>query len=203
MPRRRGISDDDRRLWRQVTDTVLPIHATDAPAGEDLDAPQPELVPLPRVSRSPRAAAVSDASPEVSGGGDPNAERRSSQRLLPLLPGDLHDMDRRTAQRFRGGRLPIAARLDLHGLPAATAQGAFERFIATHHAKGHRCVLVITGKGQRSGIDGGVLKRELPHWLNLPHIRRLVLATTPAQPKDGGSGAMYILLKRDRSGAAD
>lgn len=201
MARRRGISDDDRRIWQQVTGTVTPLHTTPTASAQDSSTRQaPDTtaahaapVGLPQLGFTPDAivsAALSGAA--------------ASSRSLPALPPDalqvgaLHVMDKRTAARLKGGRMMIAARIDLHGMPAVAAQTAFERFIISSHARGHRCVLVITGKGQRSGTDGGVLKRELPRWLNLPQIRPLVLATTPAQPKDGGAGAMYVLLRRER-----
>ena len=206
MARRRGISDDDRRIWQQVTETVTPLHETlFAPAQDgspqhapDTTAAKARVTAQPAPAGLPQLGFTPDAivSASLSGAAIP--------RSLPALPPDvlqvgaLHMMDRRTAERLKGGRMIIAARIDLHGMPAVAAQAAFERFIISSHARGHRCVLVITGKGQRSGTDGGVLKRELPRWLNLPQIRPLVLATTPAQPKDGGAGAMYVLLRRER-----
>ena len=60
-----------------------------------------------------------------------------------------------------------------------------------------RCVLVITGRG-RVSEDGGVLRTEVPRWLNQPPNRARVLAITEAQPKHGGHGALYVLLKKGR-----
>ena len=67
---------------------------------------------------------------------------------------------------------------------------------ATMKAAGKRCVLVITGKG--AGREGGVMRQNLPHWLNLPANRARLVAFAPAQPKYGGHGAYYLLLKRRR-----
>lgn len=112
-----------------------------------------------------------------------------------LEPGVLSDMDRATAEKFRRGRLGIDARVDLHGLNQEQAQAQLARFIAMSHNQGHRCLIVVTGKGDpRKG--GGVLKRNVPMWLNLPENRSKILAVTNAQPKDGGGGALYILLRR-------
>ena len=61
---------------------------------------------------------------------------------------------------------------------------------------GLRTVLLITGKGRG---DGGVLRRELPRWLNQPRNRERIVAVTPARPKDGGEGAFYLRLKRVRA----
>ena len=54
-------------------------------------------------------------------------------------------------------------------------------------------MLVITGHGR---ISGGVLKDAVPRWLNEPELRRHVLAIAPAQPRDGGAGALYLLLRK-------
>jgi DNA-nicking Smr family endonuclease len=61
-------------------------------------------------------------------------------------------------------------------------------------------VLVITGRGsgkERQG--GGVLKSAVPRWLDEPAFRSHVLAIATAQPRDGGSGALYVMLRRTRS----
>ena len=80
-----------------------------------------------------------------------------------------------------------------------TQAAAVERlaeFIARSEAAGKRCVLVITGKGLASG---GVLRDQVPRWLNLPPNRARVLAFDYAQQQHGGSGALYVLLKRRRA----
>ena len=63
--------------------------------------------------------------------------------------------------------------------------------------EGRRCVIVITGRG-RVSEGGGVLRREVPGWLNSPRVRPIVLAISLATPRDGGPGAMYVLLRRLR-----
>lgn len=193
MTRRRGLSDDDRDAWRHVTHTVRRFSGAESPQGSADPATVAGTATPVRIPARPGGLPAQSPPEPVT----PTSTPDTSQPLL--APGDLHMMDRRTATRLRRGQLPLAARLDLHGLPAPAAQAAFERFIRHHHARGDRCVLVITGKGQRSGTDGGVLKRELPHWINLPHLRPLILATTPAQPKDGDAGAMYVMLRRERA----
>ena len=69
--------------------------------------------------------------------------------------------------------------------------------------RNHRCVLIITGKGVRKDDDPwyeskGVIKEALPSWLNHPDIRPFILSISYAKQEDGGSGAMYVLLKRQR-----
>ena len=112
-----------------------------------------------------------------------------------LSHGTSEGLDRRQDARLRKGQLPIEGRLDLHGLHLGPAQRAVDRFLLAAQGQGKRCVLVITGKGRD---DKGALRREVPLWLNRPEIRPVVVSFTHAQPKDGGQGALYILLKRRR-----
>ena len=66
------------------------------------------------------------------------------------------------------------------------------------HASGHRCVLIVSGKGKGYGDDGdmGIIKSQMATWLS--HHPK-VLAFHSAIPRDGGSGAIYVYLKRDRT----
>ncbi|MCG8543201.1 MAG: Smr/MutS family protein, partial [Alphaproteobacteria bacterium] len=115
----------------------------------------------------------------------------------PLSHGSAPGVDKRTADNLRRGRMAIEARIDLHGLTQDEAHRALTAFVDGQQAAGRRCVLVVTGKGAwRAG--GGVLREAVPRWLNEPALRRKVLSFSYAQPKDGGEGALYILLRRLR-----
>lgn len=105
-------------------------------------------------------------------------------------------IDRRTLTRIKRGELAIEARLDLHGLTQEAAHRALARFIATSAGGGARLALVITGKG-RGGE--GILRAAVPRWLAEPALRARILAVTPAAANHGGSGALYVLLRRSRS----
>ena len=106
-------------------------------------------------------------------------------------------MDRRQAQRLKRGQLPVDSQLDLHGLTLERAHVALSTFIRSAHARGARLVVVVTGKGNLKR-GGGRIRNEAPHWLNQPDLRSLVVAVTEARGRDGGSGALYVLLKRKR-----
>lgn len=106
-------------------------------------------------------------------------------------------IDRANAERLKRGLHPIEGRLDLHGMTQAEAHRALAGFIHQARAAGQRCVLVITGRG--FGPTGpGILKLAVPRWLEEQGLRRHVLAIAPAQARDGGAGALYLLLRRDR-----
>ena len=107
-------------------------------------------------------------------------------------------LDRRTDERLRKGQMKIEGRLDLHGLNQGEAHEALQAFIKRAHRAGKRCVLIITGKGARSPEAGGVLRRRVPGWLATPPLNALILKTYVAKPKDGGDGALYVLLRRQR-----
>jgi DNA-nicking Smr family endonuclease len=107
------------------------------------------------------------------------------------------DLDRANAERLKRGGYPIEARLDLHGLTQAEAHRQLIEFIEGCYEAGRRCVLVVTGRGL--GPDGpGVLKSAVPRWLAQTGLRHRLLAVATAQPRHGGAGALYVLLRRRR-----
>ena len=103
-------------------------------------------------------------------------------------------LDRASWTRLRTGKLLPERTLDLHGRTAQHAFMALQAFLLRAHAERVRCVEVITGRG--SGEQGGVIRRELPLWLNLPQLRPLVLAVT--HPHAANLGAVRLLLRRTR-----
>ena len=93
----------------------------------------------------------------------------------------------------------------------AEAHPALDAFLAGAQSSGKRCVLVVTGKGGVRGVDTetglerptGVLKDMVPRWLNQPPNRGRVVAISEAQPKDGGTGALYVRVKKKRTNKGD
>ena len=131
---------------------------------------------------------------------DPAAE--PDLDVVEVRRGRAPGIDRRTAERMRRGQLAIEARVDLHGMTRAEARNVLDEFLARAWSDGRRSVLIITGKGQRSERGAGVLRDAVPQWLREGPNRTRVLGLSPAQPKDGGEGAFYVLLRRRRSGGA-
>ena len=158
-------------------------------------------------------AAEAPASPAQRTVVPAHAQRGQSQRAQPQRPRPNGPapapaaLDRHAARAIRRRRLVPEDRLDLHGMTQTAAHAALHRFLREAHARGLRCVAVITGKGVRvsdSGTDAdpftrretGVLRRALPLWLDNPELAALVIGSEPAPPRDGGDGARYVLLRR-------
>ncbi|MGF1453996.1 MAG: Smr/MutS family protein [Alphaproteobacteria bacterium] len=137
---------------------------------------------------------------------------RSQDRGSGTPASAFNGLDAATARRVRRGRLSVDGRIDLHGMRQDEAHGALNRFIMAANARGWRCVLVITGKGDRArredmeavfmarrGQGEGVLKRMVPLWLGQEPLRSRIYSVQAAHQRDGGSGALYIFLKRGRT----
>ncbi len=128
---------------------------------------------------------------------EPAVTPPAAAALPELAPGAAPGVDRRTAERLRRGQFAVDALLDLHGHIQEEAHRALIAFIDAAWQRRVRCILVITGKGRR-GEGAGVLRAAVPRWLNAEPVRARVLAFAPAQAKDGGAGALYVLLRRQR-----
>jgi len=160
--------------------------------------------PLRRQRQAAKKAAA--ASPPAETKPPPPAKRALPLPApLPPLPrpppnlalGRAAGVDKRLAERLKRGQLPIEGMLDLHGLTQEEAHRQLDGFLAHAAHAGRRCVLVITGKGVWRE-ESGILKEMVPRWLNEAPNRGRVLAIAAAQPRHGGSGALYVLLKRRR-----
>lgn len=205
MTRRpRRLTEEDRALWDRVRSTARPLHperhdpAIDVGAEPAATPPEaPREPPVERGSQRPGRRVGSDAGHDW---------RAGDTRPAPVgrpEPG----LDRRTAERLRRGTRAPDARIDLHGLSVARAHARLDGFIAGALRSGHRCVLVITGKGGRAGMhdeapfmrpESGVLRQAAPRWLlSGPHSARIV-GIYEAHLRHGGAGAFYVYLKKGR-----
>lgn len=113
-----------------------------------------------------------------------------------FIEGKVQGLDERIARKLRRGDYSVQAHLDLHGMLKAEAKSSLERFIDESRIKGLRCVLVVHGRGLHSKDQIPVLKEGVQAWLSRGRISRQVLAFATALPKDGGAGAVYVLLRR-------
>jgi DNA-nicking Smr family endonuclease len=180
-PRRpRVLSAEERRLWAHVARGVTPMRGRFLPP-----EPEPATEPAPA---PPRPAAETPPSP-------PPPPRPAVPPLAPV--------ERQTLAALRRGRRKVDVVIDLHGMRQAEAHDTLLAFLRRSQAAGHTVVLVITGKGGAGSGDAvleerGVLRRVVPHWLRLADTRPLVLGFDEASPQHGGSGALYVRLRRRR-----
>jgi DNA-nicking Smr family endonuclease len=124
---------------------------------------------------------------------------------VPKRPPPLAPLEKRLRQRLARGSEAIDRRIDLHGLTQSDAHRALSRFLHSAQAGGAKTVLVVTGKGARSAdgdllAERGVLRRLVPQWLAQPENREIVLAFETAHAAHGGTGALYVRLRRARPG---
>jgi DNA-nicking Smr family endonuclease len=169
---RRDLSDDDRILWNLVARSARPLKGKAAVEIPDVIEPKP----------TPAAAPVN--------GVPAPAAKPKPQHVA-------HSLDDQTLHKLKKGRLPIEGRVDLHGMTQDEAYSLLLTFLHRAHAGGIRYVLIITGKGSSSGGDG-ILRRAVPAWLSTPAFRHLVSSHDHAARNHGGSGALYVRLRRTR-----
>jgi DNA-nicking Smr family endonuclease len=113
-----------------------------------------------------------------------------------FIEGHLPSLDPRLVRKLGAGEMALQGHVDLHGLTRQEAKSALERFVLASRQAGKRCVLVVHGRGLHSKDQIPVLKTSVQLWLTRGRIARWVLAFSTARPHDGGSGAVYVLLRR-------
>jgi DNA-nicking Smr family endonuclease len=161
--------DSDSALWRRAMRDVKPV------------APRAAPPPAPAKPAAPRAIIRPEAN-------------RPGASLPPLAIDRFAGIDRANAERLKRGKRKIEARLDLHGMTQDEAHRVLLGFLRAARTDGKRCVLVITGRGN---FGGGVLKAAVPRWFAEAEFRQHLLAIATAQPRDGGAGALYVMLRRN------
>ena len=177
--RLRRLSDEEIALWTEVARGVArrrgaTLPTPSKPVGAGTRAPAPSPIPA-----------------------EPPTGRLAKPSTPPLAP-----IERRLKRELARGRAPIDAALDLHGLTQAEAHQALRGFLRHSQTRGARLVIIVTGKGgaidELSGWpnERGVLKRLTPQWLREPDLRSVVLGFEEAGRAHGGSGALYVRLRR-------
>jgi DNA-nicking Smr family endonuclease len=127
---------------------------------------------------------------------DPNhLQHYEVERVQPhdVLGFKCHGIQDGVYRKLRQGKYQIDARLDLHKMTIETAREKVFSFISDCMKYDLRTVLIMPGKGDRNTEDPALLKSYLIHWL--PQLND-VMAFHTAQPRDGGAGAFYVLLKK-------
>ena len=170
--------NDDAQLFREAMRGVTPLKQKN----------RVRHSPIPKRPPKPRDSDVHDEQQRFSQGmiEDECADQLSFQR-----PGGVQ---KALLKKLRNGKLAIDDTLDLHGLNTTQAATQLSAFLQQCHELGHRHVIIVHGKGYRSS-DKAVIKPLVNRWLRQANE---VLAFCSAQPKHGGTGAVYVLLRNTR-----
>jgi DNA-nicking Smr family endonuclease len=176
----RRLTDEERNLWGHFTRSVAPLGRELMPA-----------VPPPTATSSKTKSPTQVRPPA-----------RVAAAAARTAPG-LEPFDRRLKQRLARGTESLDDRIDLHGKTQSEAHAVLLSFLRKAQSHGAKFVLVITGKGGGARDDWserGVLKRQVPLWLKLPEFRGYVIGFEDAHSGHGGAGALYVRIRRRKSG---
>ncbi len=173
------MQNDDPDLWARFSNTVTPLArqtrnmlhknpvSFDTAKKQRMRAPYISLNPLPH----------------------------SGKKCASPLPPPSHALDRNEIRRIKQGRIPLATRLDLHGMTQAKAHKLLINTLTHAHKGGEKWALVITGKGK---AGEGILRKQLPHWLTVPPLASMVIGYKQAADRHGGAGAFYVRLRKTK-----
>ncbi len=192
--RKRFLSEEEIALWAHVTRNDEPLARPQPLCLADGRPPEASTHAVSTAANSTEKVAAPKPAVVV-------AARRGSPPVPPRAP-----FDPRVSKRIARGRHSIDARLDLHGFRQQDAYVILRRFLARCQADGLRHVLVITGKGGKSddtatrdfwqSEERGILRRLVPQWLAEPSFRLHVVSFTESAMRHGGSGALYVTIRK-------
>jgi len=173
------VSEEDRALFREAVQGTRPLNQ------DKVEEYRPPRSPRPAPREEQRPTSFSDMlSDEMD-----LEPVEAAEELLFQRPG----LQSTVVRKLRRGQFTNEAELDLHGLRIEDARSAVAGFLDNAGRRGLRCVRIVHGKGYGSAQATPVLKNKLNSWLRQ---RPEVLAFCSARPVDGGTGAVYVLLKR-------
>ncbi len=179
---------DSEALFREAMADVRPL---DPRERERREGPSPAAAGRPVTP--PDAEALAELCDLVAGSAPFDLTQADEH-----VEGAVVGLDPRLLRRVRAGEFAYQAHLDLHGMTADQARPAVETFLTEAYRGGKRCVLIVHGRGLNSKDQVPVLKSRLTTWLARGQFARLILAFTSARPCDGGAGALYVVLRRQR-----
>ncbi len=189
----RGLSPDEAALWRRVAATVTPLHPK----------PQPALPPAGGAGEGLVDVALAPPPKRVKGR-IPPPRPEPAPASYPIRPLTTGGLDSSWDRKLTRGPLQPDVTIDLHGLTLAMAHERLNGGIAQALAMGARVILLIAGKHRPApendlrGERRGAIRAKLLDWLAAsPHAGRIA-SVRPAQPRHGGDGAVYIVLRKGR-----
>lgn len=179
------LADDDADAFFSAMNGVAPMD------GKGRDLPKKTTPPQPVPGKSSDALAREHLRDLVRGNVEFELEFTTE-----YMHGHVNGLDPKIFNKLRAGAYSTEAHLDLHGMTADDALLAVVDFIRRSYTLGKRHLLLVTGRGKNSPDGRGILRDEVQLWLTREPLRRVVLAFVTAQPRDGGPGALYVLLRK-------
>ena len=194
---------------RKLSPAYVPTQSSfnSAETGDDqtFTAAMRGVTPLPGKGRSVTPEVVPSAPPPAEGDDNPLQDFMEGKIEFALaatdeyIEGHVLGLDLITVGKLQAGRYSPEAHLDLHGLNAVQAFQTLVGFIKGAYLKGQRTLLVVPGRGRNSPHGMPILRTKVQEWLTQEPFRRVVLAFCTARPADGGPGALYVLMRKNRT----
>lgn len=181
MAHQHDIKPEDSDLFRNSVGPVTPLRRPRTVIRSPQPPPHPQR----------RQQARDELLKEMASGEIDLTEIETGEELSYRHPG----VQTQVFKRLRRGHFVVEAELDLHGMTSDEAKISLVEFLHACRRANRRCVRIVHGKGKGSRDGRPVLKSKLNHWLR---IRDEVLAFCSARLKDGGTGAVYVLLRQRR-----
>lgn len=178
MSKTSDISDADIALFRETVGDIKPLKQ------DNIVVSKSKPAPIPTKTETDNRAVLNEM---LDSEFDGSLLERGDE-LLYCKPG----VQKQTLRKLRRGQYKIEAELDLHGMTVPVAKEALSDFLRQCTVRSHRCVRIIHGKGLGSANKQPVLKNKVNQWLLKTDA---ALAFCSARPIDGGTGAIYLLLK--------
>ncbi|WP_461210248.1 Smr/MutS family protein [Desulfocurvus sp. DL9XJH121] len=179
------LDEEDAEAFFSAMDGVAPMD------GKGRDLPKATEPPAPPKAKDPDALAREHLRDLVRGDVEFQLEFTDEYQH-----GHVLGLDPKLFNKLRAGAYSTEAHLDLHGMTSDQALLAVVDFVRASYIMGKRHLLLVTGRGKNSPDGRGVLRDEVQAWLTRDPLRRVVLAFVTAQPRDGGAGALYVLLRK-------
>ena len=174
-------SEDEVSLFRRLMGDAKPL-----PQMDKAPEHRPRLSARAHFKRQDERAALAesleaDIDESETGAGESQRFHRPS-------------VGRRTMRKLARGNFSVQDEIDLHGMTVPEAKEALHKFIGECDLRGYTCIRIVHGKGLGSGNRGPVLKGKVNKWLRQWNV---VLAFVSARQVDGGTGAVYVLLRKN------
>jgi DNA-nicking Smr family endonuclease len=175
----RRLNPDEETLWARVVESVRPLRPPSAQQQEKAAPAAAPKAPTPRPAVRRQAAAPVPA---------------------PAKPAPANTLDGTWDRRLSRGLASPDYTLDLHGHDLATAYDLLDRRLEDAIADGARLLLLVTGKppGEERPVKRGRIRAAVGDWLAASRHAGNIAAVRNAHPRHGGSGALYIVLRRRR-----